>query len=173
MAAATGGAIIEMMGFFHSGFFTIGSIPSMEMRRIETRILHNSTDFDLSMTPFEAGLGAFIDLQKGDFIRRAALLGTKRDVKRLFGLKCPGGIPGYRERIVDGDKFVGHVTAGAWSPFLKSGIGYARLDAPGSWPGRKLAVKTTDGRSLDCEIIDLPFYDAEKLIPRGLDRTPV
>jgi aminomethyltransferase len=125
------------------------------------------------MTPFEAGLGPFIDLDKSDFIGRAALLGAKRDVKRLFGLKCPGGIPGYREQIVDGSVSVGHVTAGAWSPFLKSGIGYARFDAPGNWPGRKLAVRTADGRLLDCEILDLPFYDAEKLIPRGLDRTPV
>lgn len=220
MTAATGGAVTEKMGYFHSGFFTIagqevyvsrtgwtgemgyevytqgaatdcnrlwdhlmeagrphglifGSISSMEMRRIEAGILDNGTDFDLSMTPFEAGLGPFIDLDKSDFIGRAALLGAKRDVKRLFGLKCPGGIPGYREQIVDDSVSVGHVTAGAWSPFLKSGIGYARFDSPGTWQGRKLAVRTANGRLLDCEILDLPFYDADKLIPRGLDRTPV
>ena len=36
-----------------------GSISSMEMRRIEAGILDNGTDFDLTMTPFEAGLGSF------------------------------------------------------------------------------------------------------------------
>jgi aminomethyltransferase len=150
-----------------------GSISSMEMRRIEAGILDNGTDFDLTMTPFEAGLGPFIDLDKEDFIGRAALLNAKRDVKRLFGLKCPGGIPGYRERILDSATPVGHVTAGAWSPHLKSGIGYVRFEAPGIWAGRKLAVMTADGRLLDCKILDLPFYDAEKLIPRGLDRSVV
>ena len=150
-----------------------GSISSMEMRRIEAGILDNGTDFDLTMTPFEAGLGSFVDLDKPDFIGRKALLAADRQAKRLFGLKCPGGIPGYREVILDGARAVGHVTAGAWSPFLASGIGYVRFDAPGDWAGSRLQVKTAENGVLDCEIIDLPFYDAEKRIPRGLDRTEV
>ena len=216
MQAATGGAIDESMGYFHSGFFVIagqevyvsrtgwtgemgyeiytqgkatdcsrlwdhlmnvghphgmvfGSISSMEMRRIEAGILDNGTDFDLTMTPYEAGLGAFIDLDKDDFIGRTTLLAAEKDVKRLFGLKCPGGIPGYREQILDGHTAVGHVTAGAWSPYLKCGIGYVRFDSSGNWAGRNLLVKTAEGRALDCEILDMPFYDAEKLIPRGID----
>ena len=217
MQAATGGALTEGMGYFHSGFFRIagqevyvsrtgwtgelgyevytqgaatdcarlwdhlmaagkphgmvfGSISSMEMRRIEAGILDNGTDFDMSMTPFEAGLDAFVDFDKDNFIGRDALLSARRGMKRLFGVKCSGGIPGYREQVIDGAISVGHVTAGAWSPYLKSGIGYVRFDTPGDWAGRTLAVKTADGSSLDCEILDLPFYDAEKRIPRGLER---
>ncbi|PZF75139.1 aminomethyl transferase family protein, partial [Aestuariivirga litoralis] len=146
-----------------------GSISSMEMRRIEAGILDSGTDFDLSMTPYEAGLDGFIDLDKGDFIGRTALLAADKDVKRLFGLKCPGGIPGYREKIFDGHTAVGHVTAGAWSPYLKSGIGYVRFSSPANWAGRKLLVKNAEGKAFDCEILDLPFYDPEKLIPRGID----
>ena len=48
-----------------------------------------------------------------------------------------------------------------------------RFDAPGAWAGSRLQVKTAENGVLDCEIIDLPFYDAEKRIPRGLDRTEV
>ena len=150
-----------------------GSISSMEMRRIEAGILDNGTDFDLTMTPFEAGLGSFVDLDKPDFIGRKALLAADRNAKQFFGLKCPGGIPGYREVILDGARAVGHVTAGAWSPFLASGIGYVRFDAPGDWAGSRLQVKTAENGVLDCEIIDLPFYDVEKRIPRGLDRSEV
>ena len=146
-----------------------GSLTSMEMRRIEAGILDNGTDFDLSMTPFEAGLGPFVDLDKENFIGRDALLTAPRDGRRLFGLTCPGGVPGYGETLVDGCRAVGHVTAGAWSPYLKSGIGYVRFDAPGAWAGRKLEVRTQDGALLDCEIVDLPFYDPEKRIPRGID----
>ena len=150
-----------------------GSISSMEMRRIEAGILDNGTDFDLTMTPFEAGLGSFVDLAKQDFIGQPALLAADREAKRLFGLKCPRGIPGYRELILDGTRPVGHVTAGAWSPFLASGIGYVRFDLPGPWAGKRLQVRTAENGILDCEIIDLPFYDADKLIPRGLDRSTV
>ena len=147
-----------------------GSISSMEMRRIEAGILDNGTDFDISMTPFEAGLGSFVDLDKPDFIGRASLVTAPRNAKRLFGLKCPSGIPGYREQVMDGGKPVGFVTAGAWSPYLKSGIGYVRFQEPGSWGGRNLAVQTAAGQLRDCEILDLPFYDPEKLIPRGIDK---
>lgn len=146
-----------------------GSLSSMEIRRIEAGILDNGTDFDLSMTPFEAGLGAFVDLEKEDFIGRAALLKSDR-AKRLFGLKCPEAVPAYRNEIRDGQDLVGHVTAGAWSPYLKSGVGYARFNAPGNWAGRRLRFKTADEKLFDCEIVELPFYDKDKLIPRGISK---
>ncbi|MCB1376914.1 MAG: aminomethyltransferase family protein, partial [Alphaproteobacteria bacterium] len=116
------------------------SISSMEIRRIEAGILDNGTDFDLSMTPFEAGLGAFVDLEKEDFVGRAALVQADRG-KRLYGLMCSEAVPGYRQEIMDGGAVVGQVTAGAWSPHFKSGIGYARFKVPGDWAGRQLAVK--------------------------------
>lgn len=144
-----------------------GSLASMEIRRIEAGILDNGTDFDLSMTPFDAGLGAFIDLDKPAFLGRDALLAAGRQ-KRLFGLRCPGGTPGYGAAITSGGDHVGHVTAGAWSPFLGCGIGYARLDEAGDWAGRALTVHAADGTAMPCEILDLPFYDAGKRIPRGL-----
>jgi glycine cleavage system aminomethyltransferase T len=143
------------------------SLASMSIRRIEAGILDNGTDFDLSMTPFEAGLGAFVDLQKENFIGRAALLKAHRET-RIYGLKCRKTAPGYRWAIMDGQIVVGHVTAGAWSPYLNLGVGYARFSAPGSWLGRKLILKATDGETADCEIVELPFYDKDKLIPKGL-----
>jgi glycine cleavage system aminomethyltransferase T len=147
-----------------------GSISSMTIRRIEAGILDSGTDFDVTMTPFEAGLGALVDLDKGDFIGRDALLSADHG-KRLFGLKCAEGVPDYRQAIVDGDEIVGHVTAGAWSPYLEAGIGYARFEKPGAWVGRRLALRVADGPALGCEIVDLPFYDPEKRIPKGLVTT--
>jgi glycine cleavage system aminomethyltransferase T len=144
-----------------------GSLASMAIRRIEAGILDNGTDFDLTMTPFEAGLGAFVDLEKPDFIGRAALLKAHRN-PRIFGLKCPAAAPDYRAPITDGQTVVGHVTAGAWSPYLNVGVGYARFTAAGNWVGRRLLIKTAVGGSVDCEIIELPFYDRDKQIPKGL-----
>jgi len=73
--------------------------------------------------------------------------------------------------VVDGSRIVGRVTAGAWSPYLNTGIGYVRFTEPGSWAGRTLSLNTTRGQSHACAIVDLPFYDKEKRIPRGLDKT--
>jgi len=215
--AASGGAVDVTMGYFHSGFFSIGgqevyvsrtgwtgelgfeiytlgdatdcprlwqhlvdtggphgmmvgSISSMEIRRLEAGILDNGTDFDLFMTPFEAGLDAFLDLDKEDFIGRNALLDGKPGT-RIFGVKCAQAIPVYHGQILDGEDKVAHITAGAWSPFLDCGIGYARFRAAGDWAGKTLAMRKRQGENVDCEIVDLPFYDREKRIPRGLDKT--
>jgi aminomethyltransferase len=83
-------------------------------------------------------------------------------------VRCANASPGYRSLIVDGDITVGRVTAGAWSPSLNAGIGYARFDIPGEWEGRSLHLVLEDGRRLECEIVRLPFLDPEKRIPRGL-----
>ncbi len=83
-------------------------------------------------------------------------------------MKCTSTAPGYRSAIIDGETVVGQVTASAWSPYLNVGVGYARFSAAGSWVGRKLVVEATNGETVGCEIVDLPFYDRDKLIPRGL-----
>ncbi len=144
-----------------------GSLAAMGIRRIEAGILDNLSDFDASMTPFEAGLGAFIELDKDDFIGRAALLGADRR-SLLYGLECPSREPRDGAAIVDGSERVGRVTTGAWSPFLETGIGYVRFDEPGDRAGKKLMLDAGDGELADCRIVTLPFYDAEKRIPRGL-----
>ena len=146
------------------------SISSMEIRRIEAGILDNGTDFDMTMTPFEAGLGKFVDFGKENFIGRNALLNAKQG-SLIFGVKCVDATPLYHGEILDGSKLVAKVTAGAWSPYLNVGVGYARFSEVGDWAGKSLEMKTANGKLVPCEIVELPFYDAEKLIPRGLDKT--
>ena len=46
----------------------------------------------------------------------------------------------------------------------------ARWSLPGDWGGRVLSVKAQAGGVHPCEIIELPFYDKEKRIARGLDK---
>ncbi|NIO07973.1 MAG: aminomethyl transferase family protein, partial [Deltaproteobacteria bacterium] len=46
------------------------SASSMGVRRIEAGILDYGTDIEPNMTPYAAGLGAFVDLSKPDFIGR-------------------------------------------------------------------------------------------------------
>ena len=141
---------------------------SMEIRRLEAGILDNKTDIDMSMTPFQAGLGSFVDMNKDNFVGREALVHAERR-RLLYGIKCEGTKPIMHDRILRNDESVGRVTAGAISPFLKTGIGYVRFDTPGDWDGQKLLLQSSEGATYDCKITSLPFYDKEKKIARGLD----
>jgi len=151
---------------------TYASAESMGIRRIEAGILDNGTDMDRGMTPFAAGLEAFVDLSKPDFVGRDALKQADRTCL-LFGLVCDSVAPRTGLPVFKGDTQVGQITTGDWSPTLNTGIGYVRFHdidpVQGSWLDQKLILGDLgDGRH-DCEIVPLPFYDREKKIPRRLD----
>ena len=148
------------------------SAESMGIRRIEAGILDNGTDMDRGMTPFAAGLEAFVDLSKPDFVGRDALEQADRTCL-LFGLVCDLVAPRAGLPVFKGDTQVGQVTTGDWSPTLNTGIGYVRFDdidsVQGNWLGQKLILGDLDDGRHDCEIVPLPFYDREKKIPRRSD----
>ena len=144
---------------------TFGGLASMGIRRVEAGILDNLSDFDASMTPFEAGLGSFVDLDKPGFIGREALLDAHRETL-LLGVKSEAA-PEDGAAVMDGEECVGRVTVGAWSPYLKHGVGYVRFNRRGDWAGKTLELKTASGEGVDCQILELPFYDKEKAIPRA------
>ena len=144
----------------------IFGLDSMNIRRIEAGILNAGSDFDHTMNPYEAGLGQFIDEDKGDFIGKAGLRNAPRGV-RLWGLKCGGGEPRISGEIAHDGQRVGVVTAGAMSPFLKCGIGFGRFDTPEFKPGMEVTVGCRDGDMRPAEIVEVPMYDRACEIPRG------
>ena len=146
------------------------STRSLTIRRIEAGILGNMTDMDMSMTPFAVGLEPFVDMDKGNFIGRDALVNADRRT-RLYGVKCAAAVPGRGSAVLVGDAAVGTLTAGVDSPTLGCGIGYVVFDEPGDWQSRHLEVRLPDGNLHPCEIVSLPFFDPEKRIVKGLDRT--
>lgn len=143
------------------------AMDSMESRRIEAGILSNGNDMTRSQNPFQAGLGKFVDMEKADFIGKQALETADRRLL-LYGIKSPRAAP-FGQALVDGRR-VGQVRVGAWSPFLEHGIGFVLFDEPREWLGKQVEVQDHEGAPQAGEIVSLPFYDAEKQIPRGLDR---
>ena len=139
----------------------------MNIRRIEAGILNYRSDMDWSTTPFDMGLGEFVDLEH-DFIGREALLGANRDA-RFCGFKCAEGEPRFGAEVKADDAKVGRVTDFEVSPYLGHGVGFVRFDAPQGMRGTGHRVLGRDGREHPIELVELPFYDAEKRIPRGLE----
>lgn len=151
----------EAVGMIHSG------LDSMDIRRIEAAILNSGSDFDRAMNPFQARLGSFVDMKKADFIGKAALADAAT-APLLHGIRCTEAEPLISAPVAVGGAEIGRISAGAWSPFLNCGIGFVRANDPDYGPGTKVEVTGADGKTYAAEIVDLPFYDAEKRIPRGL-----
>ena len=143
---------------------------AMTLRRIEAGIFGNLTDIDTTINPFEAGLGFCVNMNKESFIGRNALL-NKDKRTCLLGLTCKTAIPVSKSKVIEDDKVVGHITAGVESPTLNIGIGYVRFYEPKDWPGKDLTLKLPDGNTHNAKVVNLPFFDREKKIVKGIDRT--
>ena len=147
--------------------FSSGS--SMGIRRIEAGILDNGSDIEPDLTPFGAGLGQFVKLDKQDFIGRAALLEADRS-QLLFGLVCGTAAPGPGMEVHLEGHPVGHMTIGTWSPTLDRGVGYVRFDRPlpgDDWAGKTVSLHDHDGTPHRAIVDTLPFIDKEKRLPRS------
>ncbi|MFZ5974436.1 MAG: glycine cleavage system aminomethyltransferase GcvT [Bacillota bacterium] len=81
------------------------------------------------ISPLEAGLNAFVDMDKPDFIGREALLQPVKRVRLGFQMQ-ERGIPREGYRILDTDGCViGVVTSGGHSPTLNTGLGMALIQS--------------------------------------------
>ncbi len=148
--------------------YGIHTVPAAatNTRRIEAGLLFSGTDFDGSVTPYTAGLGALVDLEKADFAGRAAL--SRADRSRLtWGLRCKAGVARHGDTLfLDGEP-AGRVCSSSWSPYLTCGVAIVRLRNPMLGPGIQLEVHSVEGEAIDGEICELPMYDRAGAIPRG------
>lgn len=141
-----------------------GAVPcglgARDILRLEAGLLLHGNDMDASTTPLEAGLERFLDLDKGDFLGRSALLRQQEEGlrRRLVGFVMEErGIPrrGYPIRA-EGD-LVGVVTSGGFSPTLGRDIGLGYVAPRWARPETLLEVDIR-GRGVPARVVELPFY---------------
>jgi aminomethyltransferase len=135
-------------------------------RRIEAGLLNAGSDFDETVSPYEAGLGAMIDLDKDDFVGKVALQRSDRR-SRTWGLRVSGGVARIGRVLTQDGVQVGRVCSSAWSPFQQCGVAIVRLDDPDLTPGTSVGVTCRDGETRPAETCELPMYDGDRAIPRG------
>jgi len=141
---------------------------SMNPRRIEAGILNYGTDMNWDTTPYDLGLGMFVDLDGSDFIGKAALMKTDRR-PRFTGFTCAQGEVKWNSPVLHQGRTVGRVKAFDHSPYLKCGAGYVLFDRPEMMDQSGFSVLDRSGAEQSILLHSLPFYDAEKRIPRGLE----
>lgn len=143
--------------------------PVFRARRIEAGLM-GTTEFDSTTTPFDAGLGHFVQMDKHDFIGREAL--EKADKRsRTFGMRVFGGIAERGRTISFGDNLVGIVCSSTWSPYQECGVALVRMDDPEMGPSSEVKVLGTDGKIYSAKLCSLPMYDPEGAIVRGKNTT--
>ncbi len=135
-------------------------------RRIEAGLYNAGADFDDATTPFAAGLGHMVDLEKGDFSGKTALEKADKG-RRTWGLRVREGVARRGRTVLQDDETIGLVSSSGWSPFQECGVAIVRLDDPSIGPGTILEVVCNDGVNRTGEICDTPMYDQKREIPRG------
>jgi aminomethyltransferase len=129
--------------------------------RLEAGMPLYGNELDLSTTPFDAGLGRVVKLDKtADFVGRAALERAAADgpKKRLVGLTVEGrGIARHGYPVHAGERRTGVVTSGTQSPTLGMPIAMAYVAPTDGEVGTTLDVEIRDAR-VPARVVPLPFY---------------
>jgi aminomethyltransferase len=142
------------------GLLPIG-LGARDTLRLEAGMPLYGNELDRETTPFDAGLGRVVKLDKpDDFVGRAALEKVAADgpSKRLVGLVMQGrGIARHGYPIHAPDGTSGVVTSGTQSPTLGKAIAMAYVAPTDAETGTILDVEIRDQR-VAAEVVDLPFY---------------
>ena len=118
-----------------------------------------------TISPLEADLGAFVKLDKEDFLGKEALRKQRESgvPRRLYALEMVDrGIPRAGFQVMMGEKEIGFVTTGSYSPTLKKNVALALLDASSSVGGPLEAGAQVEilirEKPLKAVIVEKPFY---------------
>ena len=147
-------------------FIDAGASPcglgARDTLRLEMCYPLNGSDLSPERTPIEAGLGFFVDLEKGDFMGRERLAAQKEagPDERLVAIECTGksAPPRAHYPVVSADgEAPGELSSGVLSPSLGRGIGMAYLPRASAKIGTEVQIDVR-GRLFPALIVKKPFY---------------
>jgi aminomethyltransferase len=143
-----------------------GALPAglgaRDTLRLEAAMALYGHEIDETTTPFEAGLGWVVKLDKGDFLGRDALVSQKAAgvPRKLVGFEVRGrGIArqGHGVLAKDGVAIAGAVTSGTWSPTFERALGMAYVPPKMAPPGTPLGLDVR-GKPVPATVVEMPFY---------------
>ncbi|BCX50143.1 aminomethyltransferase [Haloferula helveola] len=158
-SAAEGASVFRK--FVDAGVKPCG-LGARDTLRLEMCYPLNGNDLAPDRTPVEAGLGFFVDLEKGDFTGREVLARQKESGpdQRLAAIEyLEKGAPPrahYAVHSADGE-LLGELSSGVLSPSLGKGIGLAYLPRESAKVGTELQIDVR-GRKFPAVVVKKPFY---------------
>jgi len=139
-----------------------GGYKAIDSLRLEKGYRVWGADITPDDTPYEAGLGFAVKLDKGDFIGREALLSKQEPERRLrcLALEDPRSVALSSEPVrVDGE-LVGRVTSGGFGYTVERSIAYAYLPAGRAEVGQPVEVEIF-GEWVGGEVAAEPLFDPQ------------
>jgi glycine cleavage system T protein (aminomethyltransferase) len=134
-------------------------LGARDVLRLEVGYSLYGSDIDEETTPLEAGLSAFVNLDK-PFVGRDALLRQQREglarVKAAFRVNSRRSPRHHYEICFEGTP-VGTVTSGVFSPMLGCGIGIGFVKPEVAVIGAPLTIRH-ENVSMEATVVELPFY---------------
>jgi aminomethyltransferase len=134
--------------------------------RLEAGMALYGHEISDTINVFEAGLGRYAKLDKGDFVGRDALVkiqdagGPKRKLVGLEMIERGIGRDGYPVFSLDGNR-LGEITSGSPAPFLKKNIALAYVPVENSALDTEVAVEIR-GQMVKAKVVPTPFYKRAK-----------
>jgi aminomethyltransferase len=151
-------ALLEAVSAVDGGPVGLGARDTL---RLEAGMPLYGNELDPTTTPFDAGLGRVVKLDKDvDFVGRAALERAAADgpKRTLAGLIIEGrGIARHGYPVHTRDRRTGVVTSGTQSPTLGVPIAMAYVAPPDAEPGTMVDIEIRDAR-VPARVVPLPFY---------------
>ncbi|HEY5729014.1 MAG TPA: FAD-dependent oxidoreductase [Anaerolineales bacterium] len=142
----------------------LGGYKVLDPLRLEKGYRYFTVDITPSETPYEAGLGFCVHLDKGDFIGREALVkqkaeGIKRKLCTLVVTDTDDFTQIYGgEAIYHEDKVLTRVRSGGYGYTVKKNILYAYLPSELAKTGNRFVVDLIEGRR-EAEVTASVLYD--------------
>jgi len=148
----------------------LGGYKVLDPLRLEKGFRYFTADITPSETPYEAGLGFCVHLDKGDFIGRDALVKQKTEgIKRKLCTLVVTDLDEFTqiyggEAIYHEDKVLTRVRSGGYGYTVKQNIFFAYLPIDLAQKGNRFIVDLIEGRR-EAEVTSSVLYDpkGEKL----------
>ncbi|MDD5466437.1 MAG: FAD-dependent oxidoreductase [Anaerolineales bacterium] len=143
-----------------------GLVPAgyraIDSMRLEKGYRYWSSETSPDYTPYEADLGWAVQLDKGDFLGKEALLKQKKEGLKqklcCLVLDDPRLVVLGKEPIWDDTKNIGWVAAGGYGYSVARSIAYAYLPVAYAKPGTRLEVELFMER-VGAEVVKEPLWD--------------
>jgi 4-methylaminobutanoate oxidase (formaldehyde-forming) len=137
-----------------------GGYKAIDSLRLEKSYRVWGSDITPEDTPWEAGLGFAVKLDKGDFIGREALAARTEPERRLACLVLaePRAVALGSEPVRIEGELVGRVTSGGYGYTVEHSIAFAYVPAKHAEPGRPVEVEIF-GEWVAGEVAPEPLFD--------------
>lgn len=142
------------------GLVPVG-LGARDTLRLEARMPLYGQELGDDISPYEAGLGWAVSLDKGEFVGRDRMAQVKEQgaERRTVGFRLTGrgGAPRTHYPVQADGETVGEVTSGAMSPTLEENIGLALIKRTAAGVGKPLQI-IVRGKPVDAVQVKTPFY---------------